>query len=351
MRARFSCITVLLAIAFAAIAGPVSAARIDATENRTYRITKKHGPWMIMVASFSERHEDVRVDGLSPSDAASQLVYALRKRGIPAYTFRMSEADHNNLGMDALGRTRRTRTPVQNNSVSVIAGNYPTVDDSTAQKTRNFIKRLSLKDLNLESWTNGGGLVFRQTPGQPGPFSGAFLTINPLFTSEEVAKTKRDPLILRLNGNSEYSILRNKGKYTLAVATFKGRSQTGIGEREYKKVSDLFEPSSTLDDAAERASSVAKMLREGLFSGSQQGRTFEAYVYHDKFQSLVTIGSFDSPQDPRLNQLANIFRAKQHKGTNGKAFATGESIIIPGNPPETVIFDPVPNLVSVPKVR
>ncbi len=351
MRARFSCTTVLLAIAFAAIAGPVSAARIDATENRTYRITKKHGPWMIMVASFSERHEDVRVDGLSPSDAASQLVYALRKRGIPAYTFRMSEADHNNLGMDALGRTRRTRTPVQNNSVSVIAGNYPTVDDSTAQKTRNFIKRLSLKDLNLESWTNGGGLVFRQTPGQPGPFSGAFLTINPLFTSEEVAKTKRDPLILRLNGNSEYSILRNKGKYTLAVATFKGRSQTGIGEREYKKVSDLFEPSSTLDDAAERAWSVAKMLREGLFSGSQQGRTFEAYVYHDKFQSLVTIGSFDSPQDPRLNQLANIFRAKQHKGTNGKAFATGESIIIPGNPPETVIFDPVPNLVPVPKVR
>ena len=64
MRARFSCTTVLLAIACAAIAGPVSAARIDATENRTYRITKKHGPWMIMVASFSERHEDVRVDGL-----------------------------------------------------------------------------------------------------------------------------------------------------------------------------------------------------------------------------------------------------------------------------------------------
>jgi hypothetical protein len=110
MRARFSCTTLLLAIAIAAIAGPVSAARIDATANRTYRITKKHGPWMIMVASFSERHKDVRsADGLSPSDAASQLVYVLRKRGIPAYTFRMSEADHGNLGRDVLGRKLQSR--------------------------------------------------------------------------------------------------------------------------------------------------------------------------------------------------------------------------------------------------
>ena len=351
MRTRFTCSTILLAIAIAVVAGPVSAARIDATENRTYRITKQHGPWMIMVASFSERHQDVRVDGLSPTEAANQMVYALRKRGIPAYTFQMSETDHGNLGKDALGRTMRTKTAVQNNSISVIAGNYPTVDDSTAQKTRDFIKRLSLKDLNLESWANGGGLVFRQTPGQPGPFSGAFLTINPLFNQDEVARTKRDPLILRLNGNSEYSILRNKGKYTLAVATFKGRSDTGIGEREYRKKFDLFEPNGTLDDAAERAWKVAKMLREGIFSGSQQGQTFEAYVYHDRFQSLVTIGSFDSQQDPRLAQLAQIFRAKQHTGTNGKPFATGESIIIPGNPPETVIFDPVPSLIAVPQIR
>ena len=93
------------------------------------------------------------------------------------------------------------------------------------------------------------------------------------------------------------------------------------------------------------------MLREGLFTGSQQGRTFEAYVYHDKFQSQVTIGSFESPQDPRLAQLAHLFRAKQHQGTNGKSFATGESIIIPGDPAETVIFDPVPSLIAVPQIR
>lgn len=351
MRARFSCTTFLLAITIAATAGSVSAARIDATQNRTYRITKQHGPWMIMVASFSERHEKVRVEGLSPSDAASQLVYALRKRGIPAYTFRMSEADHGNLGKDALGRTMRTKSAVQNNSISVIAGNYPTVDDRTAQKTRDFIKRLSLKDLNLESWANGGGLVFRQTPGQPGPFSGAFLTINPLFSQEEVAKTKRDPMLLRLNSNAQYSILRNKGKYTLVVATFKGRSQTGIGERNYKEALNVFKPGGALVDGAQRAWQVATMLREGHFNGSQKGRTFEAYEYHDRYESMVTIGSFDSPQDPRLAQLAQIFRAKQYKGANGKSFATGESIIIPGNPPETVIFDPIPKLIEVPKVR
>ena len=349
MRARFSCTTITLAIALSALAGPVSAARIDATANRTYRITKQHGPWMIMVASFSERYEKVRVDGLSPNDAANQLVYALRKRGIPAYTFRMSEANKGNLGKDALGRTMRTKQPV-NNSLSVVAGNYPTVDDSTAQKTRDFLKRLTLKDLNLESW-KADGLVFRETPGQSGPFSGAFLTINPLFTQEEVARTKRDPLLLRLNSNAQYSILRNKGKYTLVVATFKGRSQTGIGERNYQKALDVFKPGGTLVDGAERAWKVATKLREGLFTGSQQGRTFEAYEYHDRFESMVTVGSFDSPQDPRLAPLANIFRAKQRQGTNGKPFTTGESIIIPGNPPESVIFDPIPRLIEVPRVR
>lgn len=353
MRARFSCTLITVVTALIACSSSALAARIDATEDRIYTITKAHGPWMIMVASFSERHENVRVDGLSPPEAAGQLVYALRKRGIPAYTFRMSEAagQRQDLGQDALGRKLSTKGSVGGNSISVLAGNYPTVDHATAQKTRDFIKRLKLDDLNLKDAWEKGGLAFRSTPGQPGPFSGAFLTINPLFSQEEVAKTKRDPMLVRLNGSAEYSILQNKGKYTLVVASFKGRSQTGIGERDYQKALGLFKPGGTLVDGAERAWKVAKMLREGLFHGSQQGRTFEAYEYHDRFESMVTIGSFDSPQDPRLAPLADIFRAKHHTSTSGNAFATGESIVIPGNPAETVIFDPVPRLIEVPKVR
>jgi hypothetical protein len=154
-----------------------------------------------------------------------------------------------------------------------------------------------------------------------------------------------------LNSTAQSSILRNKGKYTLVVATFKGMSQTGIGERNYKKALDVFKPGGALVDGAERAWKITRMLREGLFTGSQQGRTFEAYEYHDRFESMVTVGSFDSPQDPRLVQLANIFRAKQQVGTNGKSFTTGESIMIPGDPPETVIFDPIPRLIEVPRVR
>lgn len=333
-------------ITLSAILAPTSllAARIDATPNRTYRITKQHGPWMIMVASLTEAPQERRREGIAAEDAANQLVYALRKRGIPAYAFRLSEVKSQRDGQPLRGSYRSQR-----DSISVIAGNYSNVDDRVAQRTRDFIKNLTLDDLHLNEWK--GSAAFRPTPGQPGPFSGAFLTLNPLLTQEEIARTKRDPLLLRLNGNGEYSIVKNNGKYTLTVATFKGKSRTGIGESNYQKALQLLKVDSTLDQAAEKAWKVARMLREGMFQGNQQGRTFDAYVFHDKYQSMVTIGSFDSPQDPRIPAIAQIFRAKQHTGTNGKAFATGESIVIPGRNPETVIFDPVPTLIEVPKIR
>ena len=64
-----------------------SALAIEAIRGKEYKLTKRHGPWMIMVASFKEPPDVRRTEGMTPKEAADELVYELRKKGIPAYTF------------------------------------------------------------------------------------------------------------------------------------------------------------------------------------------------------------------------------------------------------------------------
>ena len=333
------------------ISSEVSAARIDATEGRQYRITKQHGPWMIMVVSLTETPVKRRTTGLSPSEAADQLVYALRRKQIPAYAFRLSEQPGNPLnrsGADGEGLRYRQ----QRDSICVLAGNYKSPDSTVAQRTLKYIKSLDFNNMHLD-WKDNGG-VFYATPGQPRPFSGAFLTYNPLFTPQEIEAQKRDTMIRDMNRSGEYSIIKNPGRYTLVVASLKGTSQTQIGNRLSRAQGQAMRPfkiSGTLNEAGLRAWKITEMLREGRFNGSQRGTTFEAYCYHDRYVSYVTIGSFDDQNDPRIAHLAQLFKAKQQTGSNGQPFTTGESIIVPGNPPETVIFDPVPRLIAVPQLR
>ncbi|MHC4878206.1 MAG: hypothetical protein ACYTGL_17265 [Planctomycetota bacterium] len=325
---------------------PSEAARIDATKGRQYRITKQHGPWMIMVASFAQPHEQIRQNGKTPREAADELVYALRKKGIPAYTFRLNEVAESIQTTDRTGRNRTASLRARHENISVIAGNYTALDERKGQQTLKYIKQLDLDALDLDSWKKDAR--FRPTPGNPKPFSSAFLTLNPLLSPEEIAQKKKDPLLLKLNSGAEYSILDNAGKYTLVVASFRGRSITQASSKD----TTGFKVTGTLDDAAERAWAVTKILREGLFQkgSQQQGRTFEAYTYHDRYQSLVTIGSFDSPNDPRIAQLHSVFKAKTQLAKNGRPFTTGESVVIPGKPPETVVFDPNPRLIAVPQI-
>ena len=335
-------------LAVSSMVSTVSAARIDATPGKKYAITRQHGPWMIMVASLSDTPEQRRKAGISPEEAADELVYALRRKGIPAYAFRIGEVKESGQSNDRAGRVRQVSYKARQEGISVLAGNYDNVNGQVAQKTLAYLKGLSIEDLHLENWSKHG--VFRSTPGQPKPFSGAFLTINPLLTQEEIAQRRRDPLLLRLNSGGEYSILENKGKYTLVVASFKGRSETSVGQRNFQKALENFKVSSSLDEAAERAWRVAKLLREGRINGDRPGPKFEAYVLHERYSSTVTVGAFDSPQDPRLTQLAETFNARHHVGENGKSYTTGYAIMMPGDP-NPVVFDPQPRLISVPQLR
>jgi hypothetical protein len=45
----------------------------------------------------------------------------------------------------------------------------------------------------------------------------------------------------------------------------------------------------------------------------QVGISFDAYVLHTEFNSYVTIGGFDSPDDPRLQQTMQLFLHEMYR--------------------------------------
>ena len=156
------------------IPSPTFAGNIEAVKGKKYELTKQHGPWMIMVVSLAEAPPEYRIDGPGPAEAAADLVYELRKKGIPAYSFEQKEAKESLSTFDRNGKTVRRGVKTRDNRICVVAGNYSSAEDKVAQKTLAYIK-----GFNPASF--GDHAVFRSTPGRPGPLSGAFLTINPLL--------------------------------------------------------------------------------------------------------------------------------------------------------------------------
>ena len=165
-----------------------------------------------------------------------------------------------------------------------------------------------------------------------------------------------DPLVRQLNSDSEFSLLKNRGKYTLRIATFKGNSIYQVSNQVQKKAQNTFDKlfGSNLDAAGTKAWELAQALRTAKRFGYD--RNFDAWVFHDKYESYVTIGSFESRSDPRIAAYARQFRGKTRMH-EGKEVLTAESFSLPRqvppgrNPDKYWMFDVKPRLMEVPQIR
>ena len=303
--ARSASLLALLVALGSTGASPVAAGPIEAIRGKSYPLTAKHGPWMIKVASLFEEaeHQEVPI--------VNELVYQLRKKGIPAYTHRTTEESEEIDSVDRLGRTRHRKLTSQRAMIAVLAGNYKEPDDKVTQQTLKYIK--DKKKFNPEMTVEWKGIDVTV----PLPISKAFLVKNPLLPPEELAKTNRDPLILKLNSGLDHSLFQNKGRYTLVVASFYGQSK--VKPAEFGKFNNMFNDKSkvSLDNAAQESWKVMSTLR-------QLG--FESYVYHDRYKSIVTVGAFKSSNDPEIQKLAARFRAKEERNPK-----TGEPMLLAVN--------------------
>jgi len=340
----------LLAVLFS-IGIQTAVGEIEAIEGKKYPLSRSHGPWMVMVAAIRDVDEERRLtEGLSAAEVADRLVLELRRKGIPAYTYSIDQR------VEELASSRANssrRYVAQHGYISVLAGNFEKNNSEIAQRVLEYIKTKFRPDF-LEDPANGG--ILPKTKGRPSALSRAFITANPLFDGE-VRDAEKDSLMLDLNANQKYSLLQNRGNYSLTIATFHGGSVMQMRGRDSDRALGFFERrfGKTLDQCASRAMALTNALRNARKYGYEED--YEAWVLHDKYKSIVTIGSFSSPADPRIRQLISQFGGKRTRDPRtGEDVLAAESFTLPRLSrtgqiaKDSWVFDGSPTVVKVPKI-
>ncbi len=325
--------------------------RVDADPQRQYQLTEDNGPWMIMACSFS---------GEGAAEQARELALELRKRyKLPAYThpMRFDFGDAQGRGIDQFGAPLKLRYKrgSELQEYAVLVGNYQAVDDPDAQKTLAKLKYSTPKCLELDEGrkTHQSLAALRiihkhmlaagSRKKEKGPMGHAFVTTNPKLPKDYFSAPGVDSLVLKMNDGIRYSLLDCPGKYTVQVRNFKGAAVLNQGD--IRAIEDGKPMRSSLDEAGDKATDLVEALRI---------KGYEAYVFHDRYASIVTVGSFDSVGakdadgqivaiDPAVRDTMRFFGAKPSN--------------LPGRPSgaielESVIgiyFDVQPKPIRVPK--
>lgn len=327
--------------------------KIEADPSKTYTLDKANGPWMVMVASFQSVGDKAdQSEGTTPVEAAQALIQELRQKKIPAYVYSVKAKNESVKAQDSLGREQRMKNLRVVDSVCVLAGNYKSIDEAKAQETLKFIKQYNPKAFET-------GVNFVVSPGRPGPLSKAFLTSNPLLSYEEMeAMTQAaDPLLISLNNNEQFSLYENKGKYSLVVAKFSGKSVNVVNESMEKAESYFAKGGNDLDQAALSARELVNALRsrEPVANDPEfaQYCRLDAYIWHDHTSSVVTVGSFDSPQDPQVRKYVELFGPKINVSASGQKTHDFRYLPVPQEQGgfNVIPFDPSTPMMVVPHAR
>lgn len=257
----------------------------------------EHGPWLIFAASF---------EGHDARDKAQALAADLqRDHNLPAFVMN-KKFDFTELmlgsGIREDGRQKvmkyRDRKVVE--SYAVLVGEFDSMESPSLKSTLDVVKSAKPKSLATpgaatEKQDAANVKVFRNLlrsaakDKTPGPLETAFVTRNPLLPVDFFQAPEMEKFVYDLNrdpGYNEHSLLDCKGKYTVRVMTFRGEDQFvswGRAQSGNKEQDDPNKPTA-LEYAAEQAYLATKALRQvGI----------EAYQFHDRNQSFVTVGSFD----------------------------------------------------------
>lgn len=278
--------------------------RVEADPNKDYLVTDNNGPWMILAAAFS---------GDGALEQARQLALELRsKYRLPAYVYQKRfELDRRTQGRgsDRYGEPLKMRYAKGNSllEIAVMVGDYPTVDDPDAQKVLRKIKYLEPEALDIKKRGTTNQTLASVRSGQKtllpegnenrkkGTMGGAFIVTNPLLPPEYFAPKGMDKLVVDMNKGVKHSLLDCKGRYTVKVATFTG--QVVLDQKKIEQIEKGAKFKSRLQDAAINAHKLTEALRD---------KGVEAYEFHDRYASMVTIGSFDSVGAPRMDGKIEI---------------------------------------------
>jgi hypothetical protein len=202
-----------------------------------------------------------------------------------------------------IGRVRPGSTRRIEEQCAVLVGGYPDMDSAhrALEQIRNLVPARNIKPADFGDVKLNYMLVIHkdERSGEQAPinpFKAAFVVHNPAAAAERPAEaSKLDLAVLRrLNEGESYSLLNSKKPLTLVVAQYLLPSpleQRGKGGSILGKISTK---AGDMDPAAIPAHNLAEWLRKG---------NIDSYVLHTKNASIVTVGSYDNLQDPRLSAM------------------------------------------------
>lgn len=352
---------------------------------QTLELQPGSGPWLIMCYSFS---------GESGLQQAQRLASELRQNyKLKAYTythrFDISEKVQQNavatkkyvrdangeevIGADGKPMLVDTNLTSASDSVivetAVLVGDFASVEDQQAQALLAQIKRLAPKSLaggdpsalagaddlaggKLRSYREA---VNRKHAAQGNTLRNSFMLPNPMLPEEYFTAHSIDEFVIKLNRKvRRYSLLDCPGKYSVRIATFRGRTE--INSSKIKQQMDDFKwrkrnnkgIQSELAECANKANMLTKALRaEGI----------EAYEFHDREESYVCVGGFDwlkkvSPsgtetQNPEVRELILKYKGNV-RSKRGQSYV--ESVSVPKSlRDKKIAYDMQPLPVIVPK--
>jgi hypothetical protein len=259
-------------------------------------LTQDNGPWLIVASSFS---------GDGAEGQARALAEELRNKfRMAAYVHEMSFKfgdDNPGQGLDNYGAPtkRHYRRGDRASEIAVLVGNFPSIEDPEGQQMLARIKSLEPDALNVDADQTAQSMAkvrqleeaLKEKLGSKskkrGPMGQAFFTRNPMLPREYFVPKGVDTFVAKMNEGVEHSLLDCPGQKSIQVATFRGKTilQTSAQEPASKSFfgSKKHEDRNPLVEAAENAHLLTKELRD---------HGWEAYEFHDRTESIVTIGSF-----------------------------------------------------------
>ena len=282
-----------------AVSGGPRQARVDAPAiGGDLALTQNNGPWLIVAASFSGDGAEKQAHDLADELRGQSRVAAY----VHQMSFKFGEENPGN-GLDNYGApTRRHyRLGDQAREIAVLVGDFPSIEDPDAQQMLQRIKTMepaALKvDVNQSAQSMAKVRQLQDTilekvgkPKKRGPMGQAFFTRNPLLPREYFVPKGVDNFVAKMNEGVEHSLLDCPGRQTIQVATFRGKTilQTSAQEEQQTASKSFWgrkkhDDKNPLIEAAENAHLLAKELRD---------HGWEAYEFHDRTESIVTIGSF-----------------------------------------------------------
>lgn len=312
--------------------------------NKDIEITEKQAPWVIYAMSYS-----------GPEAPKLAREFAMEMRNNPrlklnayVYNYGAKEKLREYQRVEELRKTQlealqkagvkgevmplRVRTmKIDEQTAVLIDGGYRTREEAlaalqqlrklTTDKTfsEEFVKRVKL-DLKVaileeaDKKAKAGVRIGEAEVVVVNPFTRAFPARNPAYPQEQTAQIdeKDVKLMRKLNEDEPFSLFKSKKPMTLVIKQYNTQQVMTKNKKEDDTFLARFRQGLTLkngewqDDAAVNAHNLCDAFRKSGLA--------ETYVLHAKYCSFVTVGGYESLEDPRLIQMQNFLESRfQHE--------------------------------------